>query len=195
MVDEQKIKILLANNFQIFAKITIHDDGLVDVDGSGVKLNVKTERLPVQFGRVKNGFMANSCGLTSLEGSPHYNGGGFYVSYNMLTSLQGAPRYVGGDFRCGHNQLTSLKGMPETINGKISLNYHSNLGLLRVLVAREGVNFISFDKPEQKNQMNWVEETLNQFKGQGKRGVPACVVALNNLQKEWGFNLRENIKW
>jgi hypothetical protein len=122
--------------------------------------------------------------------------GRFDCSFNKLTCLCGAPASVGGDFDCSSNPLVTLQGCPSKIGGKIILDYRPNLRLLRTLVAKE-VEF--------KNNENWpfskkIEAVLNQFKGQGKRGLLVATSALLKLEKELqkedpSINIRENIKW
>ena len=198
MVDKKKIKNLISENFYIDGEITIHDSGVVDVHGY-VKLIKKTEKLPVQFGRVSGFFYCDNNKLTSLQGAPSSVGDSFSCTNNKLTSLEGAPSSVGGGFYCIDNNLTSsLKGAPSGVDGKFILDYSPNLPLLRTIVAKGGVFFenkIKYPKIAQE-----IEDVLNNFAGQGKRGFLAATVALLKLEKELqkedpSINIRENIKW
>ena len=239
MVDKQEIQRLLNEYFYFDGEITIYDSGVVDVSGE-VRLDKKTEKFPVQFGRVGGSFICEdnqltslqgapssvggifSCSsnqltslqgapssvggkfychdnkLTSLQGAPSSVGGSFDCSYNKLTSLQGAPSNVGDSFICEDNQLTSLQGAPSSVDGKFTLDYSPNLPLLRTIVAKVGVSFEN--RIRYPTIVGRIEETLNQFKGQGKRGVPTAIIALLKLEKELqkedpSINIRENIKW
>jgi hypothetical protein len=218
MVDKREIQRLLNEYFEITGEITILDSGVVDVSGE-VKLIKLTENLPVQFGRVGGSFYCYDNKLTSLEGAPSSVGSGFYCSNNKLTSLEGAPSSVGLSFVCRDNQLTSLegapssvgggfycqgnqltsslKGAPSSVDGKFILDYSPNLPLLRTIVANGGVSL------RNKSEFSFaqeIEDVLNQFKGQGKRGFLAATSALLKLEKELqkedpSTNIRENIKW
>ena len=94
----------------------INDDLTVDVNHVGhfgesvkiSKIHIVDGRLPIKFNKVKGGFEANWCGLTSLEGGPKYVGGNFWCNNNKLTSLEFGPKSVGGRFVCSDNELISF---------------------------------------------------------------------------------------
>ena len=212
MVDKEEIQRLLEKYFFISGNITIADDGRVSVAGY-VVLKTPVETLPVKFGKVEKGFNCDSKGLeslegcpkwvgshfdcsnndlTSLEGSPETVGSWFNCDYNRLGSLQGAPRIITGWFGCPDNPLKSLQGIPDRMDSDILLDYSPDLPLLRLLIAKKGVVFTNKDDYYYSDM---IEDVLNQFAGQGKRGVPACMVALNNIQKERNIDIRLNIRW
>ena len=191
MVDKAEIRKALKINFDINGKMTIAEDGRVSVAG-GVVLKSELSHLPVQFDIVDGRFNCNFKGLQSLQGSPAKVTSNFSCVDNKLLSLEGGPDWVGDYYDCSVNRLESLKGFPSYVEGWFICDYDPSLPLLRALVAKKGVWF--------KNQAEYpiakkILNVLNQFSGQGKRGVPACMVALNNLQKELGIDIRANIKW
>ena len=195
MVDEKEVLKTL-NKYFTFEKvrditITIADDGKVSVTGE-VRLKRKLSHLPVQFDTVDGGFRCSQAGLQSLHGSPSKVERYFNCSFNKLLSLEGGPDRVGDYFSCGYNPLESLKGAPSYVGKEFYCDYNPSLPLLRTLVAKQGVRFLNTGKYPIAEE---IQDVLNQFKGQGKRGVPACMVALNNLQKELGIDIRANIKW
>ena len=190
-VNKRSIKGRINRYFDLIGKETIHDNGVVDVHGC-VKMRIAAGFIPVQWGKIEGHFECSHCYIESLQGSPTTVGGDFFCHANQLASLQGAPSRVGGDFNCKNNPLKSLQGLPEYIGGMIFLDYDPELPLLRLLTAEHRFRFLN---THEYSVANKIADVLNQFAGQGKRGVPACVVALNNLQKELGVDIRENIKW
>jgi hypothetical protein len=93
---------------------TIHENGVVDVDGTVPMGRFRGGTFPVQFGVVKEHF---GCGtsLTSLRGSPQSVGGGFSCNDAKITSLMGAPKWVGGLFNCYATEITSLHNVHKQI--------------------------------------------------------------------------------
>ena len=95
----------------------INDDLTVDVNHVGhfgesvkiSKIHIVDGRLPIKFNKVKGGFEANWCGLTSLEGSPKWVGGNFQIVNNELTTLEGCPEEIGYEFDCSVNNLTEIQ--------------------------------------------------------------------------------------
>ena len=142
--------------------------------------------------RVGRDFYCQNNQLESLDGAPAWVGKDFDCRKNQLTTLEGAPKYVARHFICNNNPLTSLKGMPDYIGGQFWFEYDPQLPLLRALVAKEGIGTHPDPKYPYSDK---IIATMNLFKGQGKRGVPACMVALNNLQKELGIDISANIRW
>jgi hypothetical protein len=132
-------------------------------------------------------FLCNNNQLTTLEGAPHHVGESFDCSENQLTSLTGAPWSVGGDFSCSTNQLTTLEHAPKNVGhtlwchanplttldgltivpGTLLLSYSPTLPLLRCLLAKR-VEFF----PKLKDTT--IENILNKYAGQGKRGAIKC---------------------
>jgi hypothetical protein len=191
MVDKEEIKQQFNLFFDISGKMTVADDGKVNVTGT-VELRGTYSHFPVQFDTVGGNFECYHAGLHSLQGSPSKVGGRFYCSDNQLLSLEGGPDWVGGDFWCESNPLESLKGAPSYIGEEFYLSYDPNLPLLRTLVAKKGVYF------QNKRKYPFAEKiknVLNQFAGQGKAGVLKCSHALLTLEKELGIDIRANIRW
>jgi len=92
---------------------TIHDNGVVDVNGD-VWLNKRQLReIPVQFGNVSGDFYCGYNNLITLIGSPHVVGRGFYCHFNELKSLEGCPQKINRRLNCNNNKLTSLVGAPD----------------------------------------------------------------------------------
>jgi hypothetical protein len=97
---------------------TIRPDGVVDVDGDGVRLGQFTgDILPIQFGKVSGDFDCSHTNLTSLRGSPQFVGGNFNCASTNITSLIGSPQSVGGWFYCVRTNVISLEGAPQSIGG------------------------------------------------------------------------------
>jgi hypothetical protein len=95
---------------------TIRPDGVVDVDGDGVRLDQFTgDILPIQFGKVSGDFVCSYTNLTSLRGSPQFVGGNFNCDDTKITSLEYAPQSVGGQFSCIGTKIPSLKGAPHSV--------------------------------------------------------------------------------
>ena len=191
MVDKEEIKQQFNLFFDISGIMTVADDGKVNVTGT-VELRGTHSHFPVQFDIVGGNFECYHAGLHSLQGSPSKVKNGFDCTNNQLISLEGGPDWVGGEFYCGRNPLESLKGAPSYIGEEFYLSYDPNLPLLRTLVAKKGVRF--------QNQKEYpiakkIQEVLNQFAGQGKRGVLPCTKALLTLEKELGIDIRANIRW
>ncbi len=128
--------------------------GTVNVTGTAALNNMKLEQLPVKFGTV---------------------GGSFYCDNNRLISLEGVPSIVGGNFtNCSNNRLTSLQGIHKLfkrINGTLFIRYNlfetGGIGLILV----EGLTRIVADQP--------AFGIINQYLGQGNKGVLRCQEALH----------------
>ncbi len=114
-----------------------------------------------------------SCGynrLTSLNFCPSEVVGDFYCSYNNLTSLNFCPSEVVGDFYCHRNKLTSLEDIHKQIK-KIGGDFycHDNkikshiLGLMLIDIGGEIITHLGNGKD--------VDEILNRWKNQGRKGV------------------------
>lgn len=96
-------------------RITIHDDGTVDVCGNVWLMNKSLTKLPVKFGVITGDFRCEHNQLTTLDGSPSIVYGDFLCGYNQLSSLKYAPSIVGRSFGCENNQLTSLEHCPNEV--------------------------------------------------------------------------------
>ena len=105
------------------------------------------------------------------------------------------PESVGADVDASFNrELESLKGLPNYFPGKLYLTYTLKLPLLRALCARDGVKFTG-TQAELSHVAEQIQNILNQFAGQGRRGVLPCTKALMTLEKELKIDLSANIKW
>lgn len=103
-------------NYSINRNVLIDGIPTIDVDGNvGFSYHEMT-RLPINFNKISGSFYVDSCGLTTLEGSPQEIGGWFFCSDNNLTTLEGGPKICLGGMTCDNNyNLISLKGAPEKI--------------------------------------------------------------------------------
>jgi hypothetical protein len=98
----------------------------------------------------------------------------------MLTSLEGCPSEVGGDFFCHKNKLTSLEDIHKQIK-KIGGDFFCNgnkikshiLGLMLVEIGGDIVTKLGDRKD--------VDEILNRWKNQGRKGVLGCQRELLDL--------------
>ena len=100
---------------------TINDDGSIDVNGDVDLYGKGFKKLPLKFNRVEGNFCIESCGLTTLEGSPKYVGGDFTASNNKLKTLVGAPEIVNGSFYGSLNKITNLIGAPIKVGSYFSV--------------------------------------------------------------------------
>ena len=119
-MNKQEILDILRKNFSCDGKVTIDEDGLVNVAGN---VSIKEERVQniktfeIKFGKVSGYFDCSACrNLTSLKGAPT-EVGTFFCNYcDSLTNLKGSPWRTNGNFYCNNcPKLTSLKGAPEEI--------------------------------------------------------------------------------
>jgi hypothetical protein len=132
--------------------------------------------------------------LTSLEGCPSQVGGDFMCDSNLLTSLEGCPSQVGGDFWCHHNSLTSLDGCPSQVSNDF-VCYRNKLISLKDVhkhITKIGGGFECYNNPIQSHILGLmmidiggeittrlgngtnVDEVLNKWKNQGRKGVLGC---------------------
>lgn len=100
-------------------KITINNDGSVDVDGDVIIQRKELEKLPVQFGTINGNFDCCINFLKNLEGAPYHVKGYFAASDNELTTLKGSPKFVGGNYHCQRNKLKNLEHIAEEIGGNL----------------------------------------------------------------------------
>lgn len=172
MTDDEKDLILKKFNtyFAATGYRRVNNAGLIDCS-LDVTMIKPAPRFPVRLGKI----------------------GGYFSCSNMgLVSLEGAPSSVGEDFECEGNIFLSLQGLPSIIAGKVWIDYNPKLPLLRLLFAKKGVKFT---ESSDYNYVWKISRILNQFAGQGKRGVLPCTKALLTLEKELGKDIRANIKW
>ncbi len=198
MVDQKRIQSLLDSNFSYSGNVTIDDQGQITVDGdvivkrmTEIPLEIKLLEVTGNFGLYSNPI------IQSLEGAPQRVGGDFYCTDNLkLQSLRGAPERVGGNFDCRVNQelrsldgapqivdgdfycysnpqLQSIAGLPSEIGGQLYITYSQTLPLLRMLVAKGGVEFVN-DSVQQTGRAITVAKIINRYKGQGRAGAFDC---------------------
>ena len=94
-------------------------------------------------------FMCISANLTSLKGCPSEIGGRFTCQGNKLTSLKGIEyqiKSIGGDFECAFNEITS-----------------HILGLMLIQIDGDIITELGSGTD--------VDEILNKWKNQGRKGV------------------------
>ncbi len=132
--------------------------GTVDVTGHVSLYDMYLEQLPVRFGTV---------------------GTWFDCSQNRLTSLEGAPSAVGGNFYCHTNRLTSLEGVHRILRQidmrlDITRNKFTSGGIGLLLV--KGLEEINADQP--------AFGIINEFLGQGKKGLLRCQEVLHETGLE-----------
>ncbi len=128
--------------------------GTVDVAGYVHLEGLELERLPVKFGTVGEYFDCNNNRLTSLEGAPHTVGGDFFCHENRLTSLVDV-----------HRILRRVDGWLFLWDNPIEAG---GIGLILV----EGLTKIVANQP--------AFEIIEQYLGQGNRGVLRCQEALHD---------------
>jgi len=179
---------------------TVRPDGIVDVDGNVIFLNINLTKIPIKFGIVNGSFACSHNQLTSLIGCPEEIGGSFDCSDNLLTSLEGCPEEVGGNFYCHYNQLTSLQGAPEKVKGYFDCSYNQ-LTSLEGSPKKVGKTFDCFHNqltslkgcPEEVggifhcdgNPVEFTKEDIELAKqGKAPLGLPLSFVLMKNKEKE-----------
>ena len=193
MVDKEKIADLFWEYFTTNGRISIDDAGKVNIDDSvRCRRNMVMPLFLFEFGRVHGDFNCSNMGLTSLKGCPSSVGRDFYCKNNPLQDFQGGPSTVGGSFDFRSVSVKLLQGFPSYIGIRVYCDYNPDLPLLRLLAAKHGVNL---NNPGKYPFVEKIQEVLNQFEGQGKRGAMACSMALLTLEKELGIDIRANIRW
>lgn len=132
MIDKNKIRSLLYDlnvtyhnddwGRMVRNKITVNDDGTVDVIGNIKMSNKGYTELPVTFRRITGDFDCSINNINTTKGFPKVVTGHFSCERNDLTSLVGCPVIVGGEYDCSENKLTSLVGCPQQITYSFSCN-------------------------------------------------------------------------
>lgn len=162
--------------------------GNSDIDLSENKLTSLPSDLP---DKVSGDFWCHDNHLTSLEYCPSHIGGNFSCHHNELTSLEHCPSEVGKGFYCDYNDLTSLEHCPSEVGGVF---YCSNNNLTSLKDVHKQIKKISgsfgcFENPIKSHVLGLmlveisgeietglgdgddVDEILNKWKNQGRRGV------------------------
>ena len=162
-----------------------------DIDLSDKDLSSLPDDLPE---KISGDFGCSYNNLTSLEHCPSKVGGDFLCYHNMLTSLEHCPSEVGDDFHCAYNKLTSLEHCPSEVGGVFSCN-KNNLTSLKDIhkqIKKIGGDFYCHNNPIKSHILGLmlisvggtiltglgddkvVDDILNKWKNQGRRGVLGC---------------------
>ena len=118
--------------------------------------------IPIPFGNIDCSFLCLQCKLTSLKNCPETIKNTFHCTGNRLTSLEYLPTEM-TSLQCYGNKFTSLNGIDE--KSKISyiwISYLPRLPLLRLLCAKEHINFRDKMGVEQKEYKN-IEDIFNKY--------------------------------
>jgi hypothetical protein len=127
-------------------RYTINKDDSVDVDGF-VHISIPNLRkIPIQFGKVYDGFMCFDNSLETLEGCPKEVSGSFYCDNNRLSTLKGCTKVIGWNFNCSKNILESLEGGPEKVRFQYSC-HNNNLKSLEGYPKKIGGDFECHHNP------------------------------------------------
>lgn len=214
VMDEDKVRQILASDFIIKGDVEIQSDLSVNVGGDvRMTRRSKTGLIPIKFGIVDGEFRATHMNLTSLENAPD-SCHDLYVSGNRLTSLKYCPVYLGtldvsnnritnfhhapDIVRFIHaymNPLTSLEGFansdsdPDAEIDYVDITFDPHLPMLRLLNAEE--IHVSSPGPGYSHITAFqpVHDILNKYAGQGKAGALKCAAELIRA----GF--KENARW
>ena len=135
------------------------------------------EHCPSQVG---GSFLCHYNSLTSLEHCPSQVGGNFSCSSDMLTSLEGCPSEVGGDFFCHKNKLTSLEDIHKQIK-KIGGDFFCNGNKIKSHILGLMLVEIGGDIVTKLGDIKDVDEILNRWKNQGRKGALGCQRELLDL--------------
>jgi hypothetical protein len=148
------------------------------------------DRLPVKFGKIAGHFNMSYVGLTSFEGFPRVIEGDCWCTENKLTSFEGAPQYIKGSFFVQDNLISLISGFPEFVGGLVNMNYNEKLPVLRLLNVNGGIILGPSSWPDQKKgDYATVQNILNKYKGQGKKGMLGAGVELTRA----GY--KDNARW
>jgi hypothetical protein len=126
--------------------------------------------------------------LTTLDGCAEAIGGFLVVNNNNLKNLKGCPARLSDDLEVQQNPLVTLDGFPESVAGWVTLTYTPSLPLLRTLSSLH-VNILVPESLGGQLVRKKLNTILNQYVGQGRRGMFACKKEL----VEAGFE--GNAKW
>ena len=111
--------------------------------------------------------------LVSLKHCPSAIGGAFNCTVNRLTSLEHCPSEVGKLFYCGRNELTSLKDVHKQIK-KIGRDFRCYKNPIRSHILGLMLISIGGNISTKLGNGSDVDEILNKWKNQGRRGVIGC---------------------
>lgn len=125
------------------------------------------EWCPLEVGDI---FDCSANRLTSLEHCPKTVGGAFRCSSNALTSLEHCPAVVGYEFYCSGNKITSLKDIHKMIT-EIGGTFYCHRNPIKTHIL--GIMLIDIGKKihTELGDGTDVDEILNKWKNQGRKGV------------------------
>ena len=121
--------------------------------------------------------------LESLEGCTSYVSGSFFCQNNKLSSLEGCPSQVGGNFWCHKNKLTSLHNVHKHISN-IGGNFVCKNNMIRSHILGSMMVEIGGEIITRLGNGTDVDEVLNKWKNQGRRGVMGAMKELMDLGYE-----------
>jgi len=93
-------------------KYTIHENNVVDVQGTVQFLDTYLHNIPFKFGSVSGSFLCHGHYITTLKNFPDSVGEDVNISKCCLKSLRHCVKSVYGYFDCSDNQLTTLEHSP-----------------------------------------------------------------------------------
>jgi hypothetical protein len=174
MVDKTQID----RDFRLFFKVrgtyTIHDTGMIDVDGDlSARGSFRGAHVPVQLGTVNGDCdLESQDNLTDLQGAPHTVKGTFIVIADQLISLKGAPSHVTRNCVIRSNNLSSLEHLPLTAQA-LRLNMSPQLPLLRLTERSYPIvwGYPTSLGGASNPQMRAATEIINKYVGAGKAGA------------------------
>lgn len=152
----------------------IDENGYVSTSGT-IQLKKKPPdgKLPIKFDHIGGNFRCHNRDLITLIGSPS-----FCISFscydNNLSTLIGSPKKISFDCYAIGNPLRSLDGLPTEIGREISLNWHEDLPLLKLLLIK-GSPYIKLDD----DPGHQIAPILNSYRGKGRGGVLQCAAELS----------------
>ena len=135
--------------------------------------NGKLKSLAFAPRKVGKSFSCEFNDLTSLEGFPAEVGGDILLSGNKLTSLDHLPMIIHGDLNVSENKIRTLQDVHKKIKkvGSLDLMYNPIkshiLGLM--LIEIEEIFYGT-----QEDDDDTVNDILNTWKNQGRKGVLGC---------------------
>ena len=151
---------------------TVNPDGGIYKNGSVDLIYFQGEKLPVQFERVSEDFIANNVPLRSLIGFPIHVGRDLHLEHTPILSLEGIPQTIGGDIFLTGIKLRSLSGIDKRIKrmgGSVLID--KDMTHLLGLLAIEGLEQVVIDRVLNDNPLARI---LNKYIHQGDHDIIAA---------------------
>ncbi len=145
-IDKDAIIDAFRKDFTFKGKLSVSDDGTVNLGACQKRDGRFFSQLPVKFGSVSGDFSCISAGLESLAGCPTSVRKDFVCTGNKLKNLIGCPASIGGNLICVGSGLRSLEGCPEIIHGEFTCSRNNLVSLQHGPRHVEG-NFDCSDNP------------------------------------------------